>query len=81
MNEVDFNVLETEFPDKWKYLTKNLAYPYENFNSIDEYQKPVDNLRKEEFFIKLKIKCPDHECIERAKKRLIKNSILKMETK
>ena len=22
-------LLKTEFPDKWKYLTKKLAYPYE----------------------------------------------------
>ena len=40
---------------------KNLAYPYEIFNSIDDYQKPVDNLKKEDFFSKLKIGYPDDE--------------------
>ena len=42
-----------------------MAYPYEFFNSIEDYQKPVDNLEKEHFFSKLKNKCPDDEEIER----------------
>ena len=67
MGENDLKILKTGFPDKWKYLTKKLAYPYEYFNSIDDYQKPVDNLKKEDFFSKLKNKCPDDEEIERTK--------------
>ena len=47
------------------FKTKKLAYPYEYFNSIDDYQKPVNNLKKEHFFSKLKNKCPDDEEIER----------------
>ena len=65
MGENDLKILKTGFPDKWKYLTKKLAYPYEYFNSIDDYQKPVDNLKKEHFFSKLKNKCPDDKEIER----------------
>ena len=65
MRENDLKILKTGFPDKWKYLTKKLAYPYEYFNSIDDYKKPVDNLKKEDFFSKLKNKCPDDEEIER----------------
>ena len=65
MGENDLKILKTGFPDKWKYLTKKLDYPYEYFNSIDDYQKPVDNLKKENFFSKLKNKCPDHEEIKR----------------
>ena len=37
--EHDPKILKTEFPDKWKYLTKKLAYPYEYFNSIEDYKK------------------------------------------
>ena len=44
-----------------------MAYPYEFFNCIEDYQKPVDNLKKEDFFSKLKNKCPDDEDIERTK--------------
>ena len=67
MGENDLKILKTGFPDKWKYLTKNLAYPYEYFNSIEDYQKPVDNLKKEDFFSKIKNKCPDDEEIEKTK--------------
>ena len=65
MGENDLKILKTGFPDKWKFLSKQLAYPYENFNCIDDYQKPVDNLKKEDFFSKLKNKCPDDVEIQR----------------
>ena len=78
MGENDLKILKTGFPDKWKNLTKNLAYPYEYFNSIEDYQKPVHSLKKEDFFSMLKNKCPSDEETERTKK-LLKNSILKME--
>ena len=67
MGENDLKILKTGFPDKWKGLTKKLAYPYEFFNCIEDYQKPVNNLKKEDFFSKLKDKCPDDEEIERTK--------------
>ena len=46
-------------------FNKKLANPYEVFNCIEDYQKPVGNLKKEHFFSKLKNKCPDDEEIER----------------
>ena len=67
MGENDLKILKTGFPDKWKFLTKKLAYPYEYFISIDDYQKPVDNLKKKDFFNKLKNGYPDDEGIERTK--------------
>ena len=67
MGENDLKLLKTRFPDEWKYLTKKLAYPYEYFNSIEDYQKPVNNSKKEDFFSKLKNKYPDDEEIERTK--------------
>ena len=54
MGENDLKLLKTEFPDKLEHLSKKLAYPYEFFNCIEDYQKPVDNLKKEDFFSKLK---------------------------
>ena len=65
MRENDLKKLKTGFPDKWKYLTKKLSYPYEIFNSVDDYQKPVHNLKKEDFFSKLKNKCPDDEKLQK----------------
>ena len=67
LDEDDFKILKKEFPDKWQYLNKKLAYPYQYFNSIDDYQKPVDNLKKEDFFSKLKNDYPDNDEIERTK--------------
>ena len=63
----DFVILKKEFPDKWQYLNKKLAYPYKYFNSPGDYQKPVDDLQKEDFFTNLKNKCPEDEQIERTK--------------
>ena len=77
-NEDDFKILNEEFPDKWKYFSKKLAYPYEYINSIDDYQNPVDNLKNEDFCSNLKKKCPEDDEIQRTKK-LLNNLILKME--
>ena len=52
LDEDDFKILKKDFPDKWQSLNKKLAYPYQYFSSINDYQKPVDNLKKEDFFIK-----------------------------
>ena len=65
--------LKIDFPDnKWKYLTKKLAYSYDYFNSLDGYRKPVDNLKKEDFFSKLKKDYPNERKIERTKEKFIK---------
>ena len=77
IGENDLKILKTEFPDKWMCLTKKLAYPYEYFNSIEDYNKPVDNLENKDFFSKLKIKCPDDNEIVRTRE-FIKKFILKM---
>ena len=78
LNEDDFKILKKEFPDKWQNFNKKLAYPYEYFNNIDDYKKPVDNLQKENFFSKLKCKCPEDDEITRTKKFIL-YLILKME--
>ena len=65
IGENDLEVLDTEISHKWKYLTKKLAYPYEDFYSIGDYQKPVDKLKKEHFFSKLKNNHPSDKQIQR----------------
>ena len=49
---------------------KKLADPYEYFSSINDYQKPVDNIKKEDFFSKLKNKSTDDEEIQRTKETI-----------
>ena len=46
MGENELKLLKTEIPVKWKFSSRNLAYTYEIFKSIDDYQKPVINLKK-----------------------------------
>ena len=66
MGENYLKNLKTQFPDnKWQYLTKKLAIPYEYFNSLDVYLKSVNNLKKEDFFSNFKNKCLDDEEVER----------------
>ena len=65
MGENDLKIIKTGFPYKWKYLTKKLAYPYEFFDCIEYYQKPVNKLEKKDFFSKLKNGYPDDEEIQR----------------
>ena len=60
--------MKKEFPDKWQYLNKKLAHPYEYVISINDSKKPVYNLKKEDFFSKLKNKCPDDGEIQKTKK-------------
>ena len=38
LDQEDFATLKKEFPGKWQYLNKKLAYPYQYFSSINEYQ-------------------------------------------
>ena len=75
LDEDDFKILKEEVPDKWQYLNKKLAYPYEYFNSIDDYEKPVLNLENKDFFSKLKNKCPDDKEIDRTREIIKKFNI------
>ena len=58
-------ILKTDFPDRWKFLSKNFAYPYEYFNSISDYQKPVNNIKKKDFFNRMKNNCRRDNEIEK----------------
>ena len=44
VSESNLRFLKTECPDKWKYLKKKLADPYEFFNSIDDLEKRANKL-------------------------------------
>ena len=76
LDDDEFKILKEEFPDKWQFLNKKLAYPYEYFNSIDDYKEPVNKLKEEDFFSKLKNDYPDDDEIERTKE-IIKLFIIK----
>ena len=64
-----FDILKKEFPDNWEYLNKKLADPYEYFKNIDDYQKPVSNLKNEDFLSIIKGACPCDEKVEKTKEK------------
>ena len=70
LDEDDSKILKKEFPDKWQYLNKKVANPYQYFNNIDVYKKHVDKSKKEDFLSKLKNNYPDHDEIERKKQTI-----------
>ena len=61
----ELTLLEKEFPSNWELLNKKLAYPYEYFKSLDDYNLPVTNLVKESYFSKLKLGYPQDSEIQR----------------
>ena len=61
-------------------LIKKTAFSYEYLKSNDDYKKPVDNLKKEDFFTELRNKCTDNEEPERTKE-IIKTFDNKMREK
>ena len=73
----DFEFLAKEFPDKWEYPHKKLAYPYEQFKNLEDYQKSANRSRKKDFFSKLKMYYPDDKEIE-GTREIIKFLIFKI---
>ena len=65
--EIDLEFFKTEFPDKWKYFSKKLAYRYEFCDCPDDYRKPVNNFKKEDCFSGLK---RDYPIVEERTKKL-----------
>ena len=75
--ETHLNGSLTVFPDTWNSSRKK-TYPYDQFNRIDDLQKPGTNIKIEDFFNKLWNGCSSDEKIERIKK-ILNFLILKME--
>ena len=47
----DFATSKKEFPHKWQYLNKKLAYRYQYFNRTDYFKKPADDMKKRDFLV------------------------------
>ena len=61
----ELSLLKREFPSNWELLNKKLAYPYEYFKSLEDYDLPITNLVKEDYFSRLKNGYPENSEIER----------------
>ena len=63
-------MLKKNIPDNWNLSNKKRACPYEYFISMDDYQKLVDNLKKEDFCSKVKNACLDDKGVERTEQSI-----------
>ena len=64
----DYIHLKRNFPNHWMLLKNKLAYPYEFYKTLEDYEKPIDELSKsgrEAYFCKTKNKIPDQEELDR----------------
>ena len=61
--------MKKEFPINWELLNKKLAYPYEYyFKTLEDYNKNISILTKQDYFSKLKNNYPINGEIERTNK-------------
>ena len=68
LKDIDYIHLKKHFPEHWKLLKNKLAYPYEFYKTLEDYEKPIAELLKagnEAYFSKTKNKIPDQEEINR----------------
>ena len=71
LKDIDYIHLKKHFPDHWKLLKNKLAYPYEFYKKLEDYEKPIEELLeagKEAYFSKTKNEIPDQDEIERTNK-------------
>ena len=68
LKDDDYNHIKKHFPNHWMLLKNKLAYPYEFYKTLEDYETPIDELLKagiEAYFSKTKNKLPDREEIDR----------------
>ena len=75
LKDDDYIHLKKHFPNYWMLLKNKLAYPYEFYKTLEDYEKPIEQLinsGNEAYFSKTKNKIPDQEEIDRT------NEIIKL---
>ena len=68
LNVNDYIHLKKHFPNRWMLLKNKLAYPYEFYKTLEDYEKPIEELLKagsEAYFSKTANKIPDQKEIDR----------------
>ena len=68
LKDNDYIHLKRHFPNHWMLLKNKLAYQYEFYKTLEDYERPIDVLLKtgkEAYFSKTKNKISDQEEIDR----------------
>ena len=72
--------MRKEFIEKWEYFMEKLAYPYEYFISIDDFETPVDNMKKRVKLKEVNQKMIIQMILKYNEQKILSNySIIKME--
>ena len=75
LNDDDYIHLKKHFPNHWMLLKNKLACPYEFYKTLEDYERPIEDLLKagnEAYFSKTANKIPDQKEIDRT------NEIIKL---
>ena len=75
LKDDDYIHLKKHFPNHWMLLKNKLAYPYEFYETLEDYEEPIEeviNYGSGAYFSKTKNKIPDPEEIDRT------NEIIKL---
>ena len=75
LKDVDYIHLKKHFPNPWMLLKNKLANPYEFYKTLEDYEKPIEQLLEsgnEAYFSKTKNKIPNQKEIDRT------NEIIKL---
>ena len=75
LKDEDYIHLKRHFPNRWMILKKKIAYPYEFYKTLQDYEKPIGELLKagnEAYYSKTKNEIPDQDEINRT------NEIIKL---
>ena len=68
LTDDDYIHLKSNFPNHWMIFKKKLAYPYEYYKTIEDYENPIDTLLhcgNEAYYSRTKNSIPDQEEIDR----------------
>ena len=71
LKDNDYIHLKRHFPNHWKLLKNKLADPYEFYKTLEDYERPIQELLesgKEAYFSRTKNRIPDQEEIDKTNK-------------
>ena len=75
LKDDDYIHLKKHFPNHWVLFKNKLAYPYEFYKTLEDYERPIEDLLKagnEAYYSKTKNEIPDQKEIDRT------NEIIKL---
>ena len=67
LKDKDFIFLKKEFGDNYHLFTKKIAYSYDYFETLEDYEKDINLLKDDDYYSRLNCSIPDKIEIDRTK--------------